>query len=73
MSVGIDEDDECGCDECECACKKDIHVEADGDMHGFSVNHSGENGWSSYSFYSTDMDLVNKEFKEIKELLNVCM
>ena len=42
-------------------------------MHGFSVNHSGENGWSSYSFYSTDMDLVNKEFKEIKELLNVCM
>ena len=66
-------EDECGCDECECACKKDIHVEADGDMHGFSVNHSGENGWSSYSFYSTDMDLVNKEFKEIKELLNVCM
>ena len=72
IEVGIG-DDECSCDECECACKKDIHVEADGDMHGFSVNHSGENGWSSYSFYSTDMDLVNKEFKEIKELLNVCM
>ena len=71
FEVGIG--DECSCDECECACKKDIHVEADGDMHGFSVNHSGENGWSSYSFYSTDMDLVNKEFKEIKELLNVCM
>ena len=69
-------DDDCNCDDCEdceCACKKDIHVEADGDMHGFNVNHSGENGWSSYSFYSTDMDLVNKEFKEIKELLNVCM
>ena len=66
-------DDDCSCDECECACNKDIHVEADGDMHGFSVNHSGENVWSSYSFYSTDMDLVNKEFKEIKELLNVCM
>lgn len=66
-------DDGCSCDEYECACKKDIHVESDGDMHGFSVNHSGENGWSSYSFYSTDMDLVNKEFKEIKELLNVCM
>ena len=72
FEVGIG-DDTCSCDECECACKKDIHVEADGDMHGFSVNHSGENGWSSYSFYSTDMDLVNKEFKEIKELLNVCM
>ena len=66
-------DDNCSCDECECACKKDIHVEADGDMHGFSVNHSGENGWSSYSFYSTDISLVNKEFKEVKELLNVCM
>ena len=23
VSVGIDEDDECCCDECECACKKD--------------------------------------------------
>ena len=23
VTVGIDEDDECGCDECECACKKD--------------------------------------------------
>ena len=23
VSVGIDEDDECGCDDCECACKKD--------------------------------------------------
>ena len=57
FEVGIGEK-ECSCDECECACKKDIYVETDGDMHGFSVNHSGENGWSSYSFYSTDMDLV---------------
>lgn len=23
VSVGIDEDDECGCDKCECACKKE--------------------------------------------------
>ena len=57
------DDDECDCDECECACCKDIHIETDGDMHGFSVNHSGENGWSSYSFYSTDMDLVNEMAK----------
>ena len=68
-----DDDDNCSCEECECACKKDVHIETDGDMHGFSVNHSDENGWSSYSFYSTDISLVNKEFKEVKELLNVCM
>lgn len=68
-----DDDDNCSCGECECACKKDVHIETDGDMHGFSVNHSDENGWSSYSFYSTDISLVNKEFKEVKELLNVCM
>ena len=47
-------------DTCE-GCKSDnteLAIESDGDMHGFSVNQSGENGWSSYSFYSTDMDLV---------------
>ena len=68
-----DDEDECSCDECECTCCKDVYIETDGDMHGFSVNHSDENGCSSYSFYSTDISLVNKEFKEVKELLNVCM
>lgn len=57
---GVDDGD---CCQCECTCCKDIHIETDGDMHGFSVNHSGENGWSSYSFYSTDMDLVNEMAK----------
>lgn len=60
---GYDEEDDFDCSECECACCKDIHIETDGDMHGFSVNHSGENGWSSYSFYSTDMDLVGEMAK----------
>ena len=59
-----DEDDECDCEECQCACKdKEIAIETDGDMHGFSVNQSGENGWSSYSFYSTDLSLVNEMAK----------
>lgn len=60
FAIGECEDDEeCDCDECQCACTdKEIAIEKDGDMHGFSVNQSGENGWSSYSFYSTDMDLV---------------
>lgn len=35
-----------------------LAIESDGDMHGFSVNRSDENGYSSYSFYSTDMTLV---------------
>ena len=38
----------------------EVAIESDGDMHGFSVNHSDENGYSSYSFYSTDMDLVEQ-------------
>ena len=71
VSVGIGEDN-CN-NHSECACKKDVYIETDGDMHGFSVNHSDENGCSSYSFYSTDISLVNKEFKEVTELLNVCM
>lgn len=58
-----EEDEDCDFDECECACCGDIHIETDGDMHGFSVNHSDENSWSSYSFYSTDMDLVNEMVK----------
>lgn len=64
FGIRSDEDEEecdCDCDECQCACTdKEIAIEKDGDMHGFSVNQSGENGWSSYSFYSTDLNLVNE-------------
>ena len=41
----------CDCDDCD---------EHDNDMHGFSVNYSDEDGYCSYSFYSTDKDLVNE-------------
>lgn len=52
-------DDECDCDECcECGEETKLAIDSDGDMHGFSVNRSDENGYSSYSFFSTDMDLV---------------
>ena len=49
-------------DDCE-GCKSEdedteLSIESDGDMHGFSVNQSDENGYISYSFFSTDMDLV---------------
>lgn len=36
----------------------ELSIESDGDMHGFSVNRSDENGYSSYSFYSDNMELV---------------
>lgn len=54
-----------GCNSCECdkGNDKEIAIEKDGDMHGFSVNRSGENGWSSYSFYSTNLNLVNEVAK----------
>ena len=44
----------------------ELSIESDGDMHGFSVNHSDENGYSSYSFYSTDLSLVNEMAKLFK-------
>lgn len=60
FGIGSDEcEDECDCDEC-CGCDNKLTIESDGDMHGFSVNRSDENGYSSYSFYSTDLNLVNE-------------
>lgn len=49
-------------DDCEGCTSEDteLAIESDGDMHGFSVNQSDGNGYSSYSFYSTDMDLVEQ-------------
>ena len=49
-------------DDCE-GCKSEeenteLNIKSDGDMHGFSVNRSDENGYSSYSFYSDNMELV---------------
>lgn len=57
------DDEECECDECKCSKNDDIHIETDGDMHGFSINNSDENGYSSYSFYSTDIKLVEEMAK----------
>ena len=38
----------------------------DDDMHGFSVHHTDKNGHSSYSFYSTDVKLVEEFAKMFK-------
>ena len=53
------EDDDCeGCKSEDTEKDTELSIESDGDMHGFSVNRSDDNSYSSYSFYSTDMDLV---------------
>lgn len=53
------EDDDCeGCKSEDTEKDTELSIESDGDMHGFSVNRSDDNGYSSYSFYSTDMNLV---------------
>ena len=53
------EDDDCeGCKSEDTEKDTELAIESDGDMHGFSVNRSDENGYSSYSFYSDNMELV---------------
>lgn len=37
-------------DDCDCA----VSVDSDGDMHGFTLQKSSEDGYSSISFYSTE-------------------
>lgn len=58
------EDDDCeGCKSEDNELDTELSIEPDGDMHGFSVNRSDENGYRSYSFYSTDKNLVNEMVK----------
>lgn len=54
FGIGSDEDEEeCDCDECcECQCGEDADIEDD--THGFTVSKSDENGYSSFSFYSSE-------------------
>lgn len=64
--VGIG-DEECDCDECCgcCECNND-DTEITEDTHGFTVSNSDENGYYSYSFYSTDKNLVAEMAKRFK-------
>ena len=56
-----DEDDEdCDC----CDCNNELAIDSDGDMHGFSVNRSDENGYSSFSFYSSE-ELTKEDVSEL--------
>lgn len=60
-------EEECDCDECCgcCECKED-DTEITEDTHGFTVSNSDKNGYYSYSFYSTDKNLVAEMAKRFK-------
>ena len=58
LVFGFEEDTCEGCKSEDTEKDTELSIDSDGDMHGFSVNRSDDNGYSSYSFYSTDMDLV---------------
>ena len=69
FGIGSDEDEEeCDCDECCgcCECDNELAIKSDDDMHGFTVNRSDENSYYSYSFYSTDIGLVEQMAKMFK-------
>ena len=60
-------DYDCDCDEC-CGCCEcdDDNTEITEDTHGFTVSNSDKNGYYSYSFYSTDKNLVAEMAKRFK-------
>ena len=58
LVFGFEEDTCEGCNSDDAEKDTELSIESDGNMHGFSVNRSDDNGYSSYSFFSTDMDLV---------------
>ena len=58
LVFGFEEDTCEGCKSEDTEKDTELSIESDGDMHGFSVNRSDDNSYSSYNFYSTDMDLV---------------
>lgn len=55
-----EDENECNCDE-RCGC-----CESDNDQHGFTISSSDINGSYSFSFYSTDKNLVAEMAKKFK-------
>lgn len=73
--VSIDEFEGCDCDgECDECCPCDCHCDDscveysktdDGELHGFTASKSTDNGYHSYSFYTSD----NLSKNDIRDLL----
>lgn len=63
----FDEDEEdfefADCEDCDC----NMSVDSDGDMHGFTLQKSSEDGYSSISFYSTE----KLRACELEHLMNI--
>ena len=69
--INNDSDDECDedpceecCNDCNCFCDED----EDGNVHGFTVNKTGENGYVSCSYYSSE-GFDEDDMRDILELL----
>lgn len=66
IEFGYSNEEECDCDTCCGCCDNELAIESDNNMHGFTINRSSENGYSSYSFFSTDIGLVEQMAKMFK-------
>ena len=69
--INNDPDDECDedpceecCNDCNCFCDED----EDGNVHGFTVNKTDENGYMSCSYYSSE-GFDEDDMRDILELL----
>lgn len=69
IEIGEDIDDEYN--RIHCGDGVRILKDDDGDMHGFTFSKSDENGYSSYSFYSSDDTSVYDFVKELAKIWDI--
>ena len=77
-----DDEDDCECDDCDhydsCHLKEiekngyNLKEDADEDgTHGFTLSKTDENGYSSYSFYSTELDYIHEALEDLRNLFKI--
>ena len=69
--VEIGEDPEYECDCCHCGDGIKVIKDDVGDVHGFTFSKSDNNGYSSYSFYSSNDTSVYDFAKELAKIWNI--
>lgn len=68
-----DYEDEC-CDECEeeCGLKDNkYNVRVSDDQHGFTLSKATENGYESYSFYSSELPYVTDMLNSLSKIFKL--